>query len=49
MLRTIQIGSYGLVQGLVVRNLDDGRVVIRVDDKTFEGVPVGQPSIRAAA
>ena len=42
MLRTIAIGSCVLVQGLLVRQLDDGRVVIRVDDKTYAGVPVAR-------
>ena len=28
------------VQGLLVRQLDDGRIVIRVDDRLYQGVPV---------
>jgi len=40
MLRTIQIGSCMSVQGLLVRQLDDGRIVIRVDDRLYQGVPV---------
>lgn len=42
MHRTIQIGTCVSVQGLVVRQLDDGRVVIRVGEKTYEGVPVAR-------
>lgn len=40
MLRTIQIGSCMSVQGLLVRQLDDGRIVIRVDDRLYQGVPI---------
>ena len=46
MLRTIEIGSSLQVQGLVVQNLSDGRVVVRVDDKHFTGWPI--PIVRAA-
>ena len=28
------------VQGLLVRHLDDGRIVIRVGDTLYQGVPV---------
>ena len=48
MLRTIQIGSCVSVQGILVRQFDDGRVMIRVDDKTYEGMPVARPVPRAA-
>lgn len=40
MLRTIQIGSCMSVQGILVKQLDDGRVVIRVDDRLYQGMPV---------
>ena len=40
MLRTIQIGSCVSVQGLLVKQLDNGKVVIRVGDRIYEGVPV---------
>ncbi len=40
MLRTITIGSCVSIQGLMVAQLPDGRIVIRVDDKTFAGFPV---------
>ena len=46
MLRTITIGSCVSIQGLMVAKLADGKIVIRVDDKTYAGYPV--PSIRAA-
>jgi len=42
MLRTIQIGSCVSVQGLLVKQLDNGRVVIRVGERTYEGVPVAK-------
>ena len=40
MLRTITIGSCVSVQGLFVRTLPDGKVVIRVDGKEIAGIPV---------
>jgi hypothetical protein len=43
MLRTIQIGTCMSVQGLVVRHYDDGRVAIRVADRTYVGVPLERP------
>ena len=48
MLRTIQIGTCVSVQGLLVSQLDDGRVVIRVDQKLYEGMPVGRVAARAS-
>ncbi len=48
MLRTIQIGTCMSVQGVLVRQLDDGRVVIRVDNKTYKGFPVERPRPKAA-
>ncbi|WP_275259726.1 hypothetical protein [Gemmobacter caeruleus] len=39
MLRTITIGSCVSVQGLVVGQTPEGKLVIRVDDKTFVGFP----------
>jgi hypothetical protein len=46
MLRTISIGSSLLVQGLLVKTLQDGRVVVRVDGTLFTGRPI--PTVRAA-
>ena len=40
MLRTITLGSAISVQGMFVRTLPDGRVVVQVDKNTFAGVPV---------
>lgn len=40
MLKTISIGSCVSVQGLVVGQQADGRIVVRVDEKTFVGFPV---------
>ena len=40
MLRTITIGSCVSVQGLLVKKLDNGKIVIRVGDRIYEGVPV---------
>ena len=48
MLRTIEIGTCMAVQGLVMRHLDDGRIVIRVADRLYTGFPVGQALPRAA-
>ena len=48
MLRTIQIGTCVSVQGLLVRQLEDGRVVIRVDSKVYKGFPVERPLPQAA-
>ena len=46
MLRTITVGSCVSVQGLVVGQTPDGQIMVKVDDKTFVGVPV--PVVRAA-
>lgn len=43
MIRTITIGSCVSVQGVVVGQLADGKVMVRVDEKTFVGYPV-QPA-----
>jgi hypothetical protein len=40
MLRTISLGTCVSVQGQLVSQLADGKVVVRVDDKTFVGYPV---------
>jgi hypothetical protein len=42
VLRTIAIGSCVSVQGLFVRQLADGKVVVQVDEKTFVGYPVSK-------
>lgn len=42
MLRTIAIGSCVSVQGLVVGQTSDGKLIVRVDEKTYVGTPVSQ-------
>ena len=46
VLRTISIGTCVSVQGLVVGQTADGKLIVRVDEKTFVGRPVEQ--VRAA-
>ena len=46
MLRTIAVGSCVSVQGILVGQLADGKIMVRVDDKTYVGLPV--PAVRAA-
>ena len=46
MLRTISLGSCVFVQGPVVAQLADGKVVIKVDGRNYTGVPVS--SVRAS-
>lgn len=40
MVKTITLGDYISVQGIWVRNLVDGRMVVRVGRKEFVGRPV---------
>jgi len=40
MLRTILLGSCVYVQGVFVRRLDDGRIMVRVGERLFQGAPV---------
>lgn len=42
MLRTITIGSAVSVQGIFVRDLPDGRIVVKVDDDIYTGKPVAR-------
>jgi hypothetical protein len=44
MLRTIVLGSCVSVQGLLVRQLENGHVVIRVGERMYEGQPVVAPA-----
>lgn len=46
MLRTIMVGSCVSIQGLVIKTLADGKMVVKVDEKFFVGHPVSK--IRAA-
>ena len=40
MLRTITLGSCVSVQGVFVRDLPDGRVLVRVGEREFAGRPI---------
>jgi hypothetical protein len=40
MLRTITMGSCVSVQGTYVRALPDGKIVVQVGQKVYEGRPV---------
>lgn len=42
MLRTITVGSCVSIQGLLVKTLSDGKMVVKVDEKLFIGYPVGR-------
>ena len=42
MIRTISVGSCVSIQGLFVSQLSDGKIVVKVDEKTFVGYPVAQ-------
>mgnify|MGYP006271417825 CR=1 FL=1 len=41
MLRTIIIGSCVCVQGAFVRNLANGRILVRVGERLYAGTPIG--------
>ena len=40
MLRTISVGSCVSIQGLLVGQMADGKIMVKVDEKTFVGYPV---------
>lgn len=40
MLRTITIGNHISVQGMFIGKLDNGKIMVRVGEKTFVGRPV---------
>lgn len=40
MVRTITLGSCVSVQGVFVRDLADGRIVVRVGGREFVGWPI---------
>ena len=40
MLRTIAVGTTILIQGIFVRALPDGRIVVKLDNTTYTGTPV---------
>lgn len=39
MLKAITVGKYVSIQGMFVRNSDNGKIVVRVGERTFEGKP----------
>lgn len=47
MLKTITLGTCVSVQGTFVRSLSDGRIMVRVGDRIYTGMPV--PSAAEAA
>ena len=40
MLKTIITGSRSLLQGILVRTLDDGQIAVRIGNKIYVGAPV---------
>jgi hypothetical protein len=42
MLRTISLGSCVSVQGLLVGEMANGKIIVKVDEKTFVGYPVAR-------
>ena len=40
MLRTITVGSTVSIQGTYVRVLPDGRIVVKLDNAIYAGLPV---------
>jgi len=44
MLRTIVVGSSVSIQGTFEAQLDNGKIVVRVDDRLFTGRPVVKKS-----
>lgn len=42
MLKTILVGSCVSVQGIFVRRLEDGKIVVQVGEKLFQGMPVSE-------
>ncbi|WP_281352603.1 hypothetical protein [Marivivens donghaensis] len=42
MLRTIVVGSCVSVQGLFVKALENGRIVVEVNGRQFAGTPIAR-------
>jgi len=42
MLRTIAVGNHLQIQGLFVRKVESGKVIVAVGDQEYEGKPVGR-------
>jgi len=47
MVKTIAVGNYVSIQGLFVRALSDGRIVVRVGKDEFVGRPVSATRLAA--
>ena len=47
MIKTITVGNYISVQGLWVRTLADGRVVVRVGQQEYVGRPIAKAQAAA--
>jgi hypothetical protein len=44
MLRTIAVGSHVQIQGLFVRALENGKVIVAVGSREYEGKPISRPN-----
>lgn len=44
MLRTITVGSHVQVQGVLVRTLENGKVVVSVGEQEYQGQLVARPN-----
>jgi len=44
MLRTITVGSHVQIQGLFVRALENGKVIVAVGNREYEGKPINRPN-----
>lgn len=44
MLRTITLGTCVSVQGAFVRAAENGKIIVRVGQRTFEGHPIASTS-----
>lgn len=40
MIRTVTVGKHQWVQGLFVKELPDGKMVVRVGEREFSGKPI---------
>jgi hypothetical protein len=45
VLKTIVLGSCVSVQGIFVQQLTNGRILVRVGQKLYEGLPVGKRNV----
>ncbi|AUQ68208.1 hypothetical protein [Phaeobacter inhibens] len=42
MIRTIKQGAFIFIQGTFVRSLPNGKISVRIGNKTYEGEPVSR-------